>query len=154
MYVKCSYLDRSPQRYHSSYSAMQIWNGISQKDRVVKGDRGGSGVDGEFGVGRRKLLYLDWISNEVLLFGELYPVSWDRAWCDIVWEKNVYICMTSHCWVCGILWWQQRMWSGRCLCSRTEFKYPLQHLLTMTLMSNLCLSFLIWKVGISIVPTS
>ena len=51
---------------------------LENKLVVVKGDRGGSGVDGEFGVGRRKLLYLDWISNEVLLFGELYPVSWDK----------------------------------------------------------------------------
>ena len=28
---------------------------------------GGSGMDGEFGVGRCKLLHLEWISNEVLL---------------------------------------------------------------------------------------
>ena len=28
----------------------------------------GSGMDWEFGVGRCKLLYLEWISNEVLLY--------------------------------------------------------------------------------------
>ena len=28
---------------------------------------GGSGMDGEFGIGRCKLLHLEWISNEVLL---------------------------------------------------------------------------------------
>ena len=34
---------------------------------VVAGRRGEeSGIDKEFGVGRRKLLHLDWISNEVL----------------------------------------------------------------------------------------
>ena len=39
------------------------------EDRLVvaKGERGGSGMDGEFGVGGCKLLHLEWISNEVLL---------------------------------------------------------------------------------------
>ena len=35
---------------------------------VAKGGGGGSGIDGEFGVSRRKLLHLEWISNEVLLY--------------------------------------------------------------------------------------
>ena len=36
---------------------------------VIKvGDGGGSGMDWEFGINRCKLLYLDWISNEVLLY--------------------------------------------------------------------------------------
>ena len=30
--------------------------------------RGGSGMDWEFGVSRCKLLFLEWISNEVLLY--------------------------------------------------------------------------------------
>ena len=34
---------------------------------VAKGEDGGSGVDGEFGVSRCKLLHLEWISDEVLL---------------------------------------------------------------------------------------
>ena len=29
---------------------------------------GGSGMDGEFGVSRCKLLHLEWISNEILLY--------------------------------------------------------------------------------------
>ena len=33
-----------------------------------QGDREGSGMDGEFGVNRCKLLRLKWISNEVLLY--------------------------------------------------------------------------------------
>ena len=36
---------------------------------VAKGEDGRSRIDGEFGVGRSKLLYLEWISNEVLLYG-------------------------------------------------------------------------------------
>ena len=32
-----------------------------------QGGRGGSGMDWEFGVRRCKLLYLEWISNEILL---------------------------------------------------------------------------------------
>ena len=35
---------------------------------IAKGDRGGSGMDGEFGVGRCELLYLEWLSSEVLLY--------------------------------------------------------------------------------------
>ena len=35
---------------------------------VAKGEGGGSGMDGEFGVNRYKLLHLEWISNEVLLY--------------------------------------------------------------------------------------
>ena len=36
---------------------------------VAKGERGGSGMDGEFGVSRCELLHLEWMSNEVLLDG-------------------------------------------------------------------------------------
>ena len=35
--------------------------------RLPRG-RGGSEMDGEFGVSRGKLLHLEWISNEVLLY--------------------------------------------------------------------------------------
>ena len=35
---------------------------------VAKGERGGIGLDKEFGVSRCKLLHLEWISNEVLLY--------------------------------------------------------------------------------------
>ena len=35
---------------------------------VAKGELGGSGMDGEFGISRYKWLYLEWISNEVLLY--------------------------------------------------------------------------------------
>ena len=35
---------------------------------VAKGEVGGSGMDWEFGVSRYKLLHLEWISNEVLLY--------------------------------------------------------------------------------------
>ena len=34
----------------------------------AKGQAAGSEMDGEFGVGRCKLLHLEWISNEVLLY--------------------------------------------------------------------------------------
>ena len=35
---------------------------------VAKGEVGGSGMDGEFQVGICKLLHLEWISSEVLLY--------------------------------------------------------------------------------------
>ena len=45
-----------------------------------QGGREVSGMVGEFGVSRHKLLNLEWISNEVLFYEHrgLYPVSWDR----------------------------------------------------------------------------
>ena len=50
---------------------------MDRENRIVvaKGVGVGSGMDWEFGVGRCKLLNLEWISNE---HRELYPVSWDR----------------------------------------------------------------------------
>ena len=35
---------------------------------VAKGEGGGIGMDWEFGVSSFKLLHLEWISNEVLLY--------------------------------------------------------------------------------------
>ena len=35
---------------------------------VAKGVGGRIGMDGEFGIGRYKLLHLEWISNEVLQY--------------------------------------------------------------------------------------
>ena len=35
---------------------------------VAKGEWGGNGRDWEFGVSRRKLLHLEWMGNEVLLY--------------------------------------------------------------------------------------
>ena len=41
---------------------------IENRLAVAKGEEGGSGIAGEFGVNRYKLLHLKWISNEVLLY--------------------------------------------------------------------------------------
>ena len=38
------------------------------REQVAEREGERSGVDEEFGVGRCKLLYLEWISNEVLLY--------------------------------------------------------------------------------------
>ena len=48
---------------------------------VSRGQGGGSGMDREFGVGRCKLLHLDWISNEdpTVQHRELCPVFWGRT---------------------------------------------------------------------------
>ena len=42
---------------------------MDKENRLVfaKGEVGGIGVDGEFGVSRYKVLHLEWMSNEVLL---------------------------------------------------------------------------------------
>ena len=41
---------------------------IENRFVVAKRERGGSGMDGEFWVGKWTLLHLEWISNEVLLY--------------------------------------------------------------------------------------
>ena len=45
---------------------------------VAKGERGGGGMDWEFGVSGCKLLYIEWINNKVLLYSTgnyiQYPV--------------------------------------------------------------------------------
>jgi len=60
---------------------------------VAKGEGGGSGMDREFGIGRWKLLYLEWISNEVLLYStgdyiQSLVVEYDRRKYE---KKNVYM---------------------------------------------------------------
>ena len=35
---------------------------------VAKGEEGGGGMDCEFGISKCKLLYIEWISNKVLLY--------------------------------------------------------------------------------------
>ena len=40
--------------------------GCGEQTCGCQGERGGSGVDWEFGVSRCKLLHLEWISNELL----------------------------------------------------------------------------------------
>ena len=37
---------------------------------VAKWEGGGGGMDWEFGVSRCKLLYIEWISNKVLLYSK------------------------------------------------------------------------------------
>ena len=36
---------------------------------VAKGERVGGGMEWEFGVSRYRLLYMEWISSKVLLYG-------------------------------------------------------------------------------------
>ena len=60
---------------------------------VAKGEGGGSGMDREFGIGRWKLLYLEWISNEILLYStgdyiQSLVVEYDRRKYE---KKNVYM---------------------------------------------------------------
>ena len=49
---------------------------IENRHVVAKGEGGGSGMDREFGVGRCKLLHLEWISKgSNSITQELYSVS-------------------------------------------------------------------------------
>ena len=52
-------------------------HGLGEQTCGCQGE--GSAMDWEFGVGRCKLLHLEWTSNEVLLYSsENYPISWER----------------------------------------------------------------------------
>ena len=78
-----------------------LWNRkrpIDTENRlgVAKGEGGGSGRNRGFGVSGCQLSYLEWISNEVLLYstGNYIQSSnhFDRTWCRIIREKAcVYI---------------------------------------------------------------
>ena len=66
---------------------------------------GGSGMEWEFGVSRRKLLYLEWICNGVPLYNtgnSIQPPETDHdRWQSE--KKNVYICRTrTQC--CKQIW--------------------------------------------------
>ena len=57
------------------------------------GERMGSVMDWEFGVGRCKLLHLKWISNEVLLYStenyiQSLVMEHDGTWWKIIWEEE------------------------------------------------------------------
>ena len=69
---------------------------------VAKGVGGGSGMDWELRVGRCKLLHLEWMSSEVVLYGtrELYPISWDRVLWKVIWEKE---CVCVYMYMAGFL---------------------------------------------------
>ena len=55
---------------------------------------GGSGVDGEFGVSRCKLLPLEWMDNEVLLQSTVQPLVMERD--ERFYKKeSVYRCRTG-----------------------------------------------------------
>ena len=57
---------------------------------------GGRGVDGEFGVGRCKLLHLEWINSKVLMYSTgnhiEYPVI---NYNGKEFKKNVCMCITE-----------------------------------------------------------
>ena len=69
-------------KYGTNEPIYKIEPGSQTENRLViaKGEEDGNGMDWESGVSRRKLLHLEWISNEVLLHRELYPITCDRTW--------------------------------------------------------------------------
>ena len=63
----------------------------------IKGEEGRSGIDGGFGVGRCKLLHLEWINNEVLLYStknyiQSLGIEHDRRQYE---KNNAYISMAG-----------------------------------------------------------
>ena len=71
---------------------------------IAKGEEGGSGMDREFGVGRCKLLHLEWISNEVLMYSTgnyIQSLVIEHMEANIRKRMYIYICIcmtgSLHC---------------------------------------------------------
>ena len=60
---------------------------------VARGEGGGSGMNGELGVNRCRLLPLEWISNEILLCSTANYVWSLMMEHDNMRKKNIYTCM-------------------------------------------------------------
>ena len=58
--------------------SMKQNQGHREQTMVAKGEEGGRGLDWEFGISIRKLVYIEWINNKVLLYStgkyNQYPV--------------------------------------------------------------------------------
>ena len=57
-------------------------------------------MDGEFGIGRGKLLYLEWISNEILLYSTgdfVQSLGIEHDGDDM--RKRIYMCMCVYIYV-------------------------------------------------------
>ena len=76
---------------------------IDVENRLVVPRGGGRGIDWEFGVGRGKLLHLEWINNKVLMYStetcSQYPMikhnGKEEYMCVYNWVNLVY-CRDSH----------------------------------------------------------
>ena len=69
-------------------------HGLGDQTCGCQGGGRGNGMDWKFGVIRCKLLHLEWISSEILLYSPGNPilVTCDGTWWTIMWEKEyIYI---------------------------------------------------------------
>ena len=83
---------------HPIYQNRKRLTDMENRLVVVKGEREGSQMDWVFGVGSCKLLHLEWISNEVLLYStgnyiQSLVTEHDRRWYE---KKNVCICLSIY----------------------------------------------------------
>ena len=75
---------------------------------VTEEERGGSGVDWEFGIGRCKLLHLQWINNKVLRYStgnyiQFPGIDYDGkeykySWVTMLYRKNWHNIINQLCW--------------------------------------------------------
>ena len=65
---------------------------------VAKWEGGGGGMNWEFGVSRCKLLYIEWINNEVLLYSTENYIQHPIINCNgKEYEKYTYITEPLYC---------------------------------------------------------
>ena len=76
-------------------STEKIHMDLENKFVVANGEGGGSGMDWEFVVNRCKLLHLEWVSNEILLYStgnyiESLVMEHDGGECEYGWVTLLY----------------------------------------------------------------
>ena len=64
---------------------------------VVKGGEEGRRMDWGFGVGRCKLLYLEWINYKAVLYNYIQSPGNNHNGKEYL-KKNVYVCNTESFW--------------------------------------------------------
>ena len=75
-------------------------HGLREQTCGCQGGRGGSGIDWEFGVRRCKLLPLEWISSEILLYRSVMEDNERKRMCVCMcdWVTLLYSRKwTEHC---------------------------------------------------------
>ena len=69
-------------------------HGHGEETRGCQGGGRGRGMDEEFGIGRWKLLHLEWLSHEVLLYSiGNYIQSLGVEYYGRYYEKKMYVCV-------------------------------------------------------------
>ena len=118
-HTKWSKSERERQITYGLYVESKIqykWTYLQNKNKLrhkkqtcgFQGEGGGSGLDGEFGVGRCKLLHLEWIIIRSFFTPQgQYLIFWEKNMMEDSLRKKKYIYIHTYDWV-------MYLWLGHC----------------------------------------